>query len=295
MMFKEGSPLYSIEIERRQGEDVLYVNYLSAPFVPSIADNPAVMARTVTTLADNPSVTRIVFVQQRNYNYPSAQVALLSEIARLYNFLTKQEEILSIEKMSLYGGIQEVHEDLMYLLNLLMQDPFSCYLELRNRTKGLRSQLDSGQATNKSALINYIRLLERFFSLLENTKLLKEAEGGLSDLSFGNRELYRRIFRPDILPNFTFTRLVSQLPENVELVDQYEIGDELDPISVTILKKEGDPKYIYHLLPPEYALTEEQHMLVNLARNVLTEHRPKAEEFTDPDRTRLVFFNVARD
>ncbi|HLF54004.1 MAG TPA: ATPase, T2SS/T4P/T4SS family, partial [Candidatus Nanoarchaeia archaeon] len=37
------------------------------------------------------------------------------------------------------------------------------------------------------------------------------------------------------------------------------------------------------------------HMLLNLARNVLTEHRPKAEEFTDPEKTRQVFFNVSKD
>ena len=36
-------------------------------------------------------------------------------------------------------------------------------------------------------------------------------------------------------------------------------------------------------------------MLLNLARNVLIEHRPTAEEFNDPERTRQVFFNVARD
>jgi len=36
-------------------------------------------------------------------------------------------------------------------------------------------------------------------------------------------------------------------------------------------------------------------MLLNLARNVLIEHRPKAEEFTDPEKTRQVFFNISRD
>ena len=35
--------------------------------------------------------------------------------------------------------------------------------------------------------------------------------------------------------------------------------------------------------------------MLNLARNVLIEHRPKAEEFTDPEKTRGVFFNVAKD
>jgi len=36
-------------------------------------------------------------------------------------------------------------------------------------------------------------------------------------------------------------------------------------------------------------------MLLNLARGVLMEHQPKAEEFTDTERTRQVFFNISRD
>ena len=95
MVFKKGSPVYATEVQREQGEDVLYINAIGAPFVPSIAESPDVMARAIDLLADNPNVSRIVFVQQRNYHYPNKQVLLLAEIARLYNFLTKQEEILS--------------------------------------------------------------------------------------------------------------------------------------------------------------------------------------------------------
>jgi type IV secretory pathway ATPase VirB11/archaellum biosynthesis ATPase len=48
-------------------------------------------------------------------------------------------------------------------------------------------------------------------------------------------------------------------------------------------------------MPPEYGLEENMQDLLNLARNVLIEHQPKAEEFTDPEKTRQVFFNVSRD
>lgn len=181
MIFKEGSRLYSTEIESKQGEDVLYVNYLSAPFVPSIADNPSVMARTVDSLVENSNISRIVFVQQRNYNYPSEQVLLLSEIAGIYNYLTKEESILSAEKLALFGSSPEVHGDLNYLITLLKQDPAACYVELKKRIKTLREQLDSGQVLNRSASINYIRFLEKFFGLLENSKLIKAISGLLAD------------------------------------------------------------------------------------------------------------------
>ena len=70
MIFKEGAPLYSTEVERHEGEDVLYVNYLTAPYIATLAENPDIMARTVDALAENPNVSRVVMVQQRNYNYP---------------------------------------------------------------------------------------------------------------------------------------------------------------------------------------------------------------------------------
>ena len=295
MIFKEGSPLYAVEVERQEGEDILHVNYLQAGFVPSIADNVEVMARTIEALAENANVSRIVFVQQRNYNYPFEQVRLLGEIARIYNFLVKQEEILSPEKLQIFGNVAEIYEDLLYLINLLKQDPVGCYVELKNRIKGAREQVESGRVVNKSALMNYVRFLERFLGLLDGTKLIQSVISVITDYPFGNREIYKEIFRPDVVPNFSFTRLVVQLPKNAELIDQYKIEGEYEVVTVTILKQENEPKYFYHIIPPEYVLNEEHQMLLNLARNVLTEHRPKAEEFTDPEKTRQVFFNVARD
>ena len=294
MIFKEGSKLYSVEIERKQGESILYVNYMGAPFVPSIADNAAVMARTVDALVENPGIARVVFVQQRNYNYPSDQILILADIARIYSYLTKQEAILSIQNLSLYGNVSEVHNDLSYLLLLLRQDPLLCAYEIKKRIREYKQQLESGSILNPQGLQGYVRLLEKFSGLILETKLLKRAAKELVEKPVG-REMYKSIFRPDILPNFTFTRLVAQIPEDAELLDQYEIQGDMEKIVVTILKREDDPKPIYHIMPPEYTLSEEHHMLLNLARTVLMEHRPKSEEFTDPEKTRQVFFNVARD
>ena len=295
MEFKKGTPVYATEVEREQGEDVLYINAIGAPFVPSIAENPDVMARVVDILADNPNVSRVVFVQQRNYHYPYKQIILLAEIARLSNFLTKQEEILSPRKLAIYGSTSEVYEDIQYLLSLLKQHPIGCYLELKTRIRELRNQLDEGAVTNKSNLLNYVRLLEKFYDLLNNTKLIKDSKDMITESAFGKREIYKSIFRPEVLPNFTFTRLAAQLPEDAELIDQYEIEKDGEEAVVTILRRENDSKYFYHIMPPEYALPEEHHTLLNLGRNVLSEHKPKSEEFTDPERTRKVFTNIARD
>ena len=99
MQFKDGSKLYSYEVQREGGEDILYINYLGAPFVPSLSDSGKVMEQTVDVLMGNPNVSRIVFVQQKNYNYDFKETSFLLEIAHLYVHFIRQEKILSREKL----------------------------------------------------------------------------------------------------------------------------------------------------------------------------------------------------
>src|SRR3989344_7626375 len=101
MQFKEGAQVFSYEIQREGGEDVMYLNYMGAPYVPNLAVSGEVMARTVDALVESSNVSRIVFVQQRNYNYDFQEVSLLLEVAQLYIYLVRQEGILSYNKLVL--------------------------------------------------------------------------------------------------------------------------------------------------------------------------------------------------
>lgn len=295
MVFKKDDPLFAKEVERKEGETVVYVNFMGASYTPSISDNPDVMRQAVDLLIETPETSRIVFVQQRNYSYSSEQVLMLSEIARIYNFLIRNEDILSGEKLFLFGNSQEIRSDIVYLLDLLKSNPLFCQLEINKRIELYEQQIINKNFSDNSSLHNYLFFLQKFNKYLESTKLSKLAKGSGEIISLRNRDIYSRIFRANILPNFTFTRLLAQLPSDSELIDQYVVELDGVNINVTILKKEDESKYFYHIMPPEYILNEDQHILINLARNVLTEHRPKAEEFTDPEKTRQVFFNVARD
>jgi type IV secretory pathway ATPase VirB11/archaellum biosynthesis ATPase len=297
MMFKKGTALYAYEVVREAGEGIMYINYLGAPFVPSLADRGDVMARTIDSLIESPNVSRIIFVQQRNYNYDFRETSMLLEVAQLYTYLVKQEKILSPERlvMQCQQCLGKRHDNMTYLVTLLKQDPIAAYHEVKRFLFEDRALLDKLPVQCKACQMNYIRLLEKINALMENLTLIKEATPYLSDYRFGSREIYQQFFRPDIIPNFTFTRLLASLPEDADIVDEYSIGSNYDKSNVTILKKKNEAKYIYHLTPPEYTLNEDFHMLLNLARNVLIEHRPKAEEFTDVERTRQVFFNVSRD
>jgi archaeal flagellar protein FlaI len=298
MQFKEGTPVFSYELEREGGEDILYINYLGAPYVPSIADSQEVMARTIDALIENPNVSRIVFVQQKNYNYDLKETSFLIELANLYIHLIKQEKILSQEKIS--PSFQEFfpqrYNELFSFLYFLKQDPVLAYYELKRMIIESKILIEKLDAIYKVEQINYLRILEKLFSTVENLQIIKFLFPYFANYSPGNREIYNRLFKPDVIPNYTFTRLVSSLPEDAEILDQYKIGyEEYDTSSVTILKKKDESKLIYHLIPPEHSLNESQSFLLNLAKQVLIEHQPKAEEFTDTERTRQIFFNISKD
>jgi len=294
MLFKKETPLYSYEVIREAGEDVMYVNYMGSPFIPSIADSEDVMARSIEVLSENPNVSKLVFVQQRNYVYDASEVFLLVEISQFYNHLLKEEKILTPSRLILDCPqcLGNKYNNMAYFSFLLRRDPIKAYYELKRFIFEQKAILEKTPPEFHIYELNYLRLLERMLELMENLRLIKETK---YETSMRGREVYKKFFRPDIIPNYTFTRLVAMLPEDAEIVEQYEIASGHDKSLVTILKRKNESKYFYHLLPPEYLLEEDYQMLLNLARNVMIEHQPKAEEFTDFERTRRVFSNIARD
>ena len=298
MQFKKEEKLYSKEVRREGGEAVLYINYLGAPYAPSVADSSEVMERTVDALIENPNVSRIVFVQQKNYNYDMKETSLLLELAQLYVYLVKQERILSKEKLTTNQDrfFSQRYNDIFSFLYLIKNDPVLAHYEIKSLLVEARIFLEKVEVSSKLDQGNYIHVLEKLYNLLEQTELIRLASPFLSDYPRGDREIYQRIFNPDTIPNFTFTRLVSDLPRDAEIISQYKISNEsYDESFVTILKLKNESKLIYHIIPPENILSEEHNILLNLARNVLIEHQPKAEEYTDTERTRQVFFNISRD
>jgi len=144
MLFKTDTPLYAYEVIREEGHQVMYINYLGASFVPSIAENPDIMSKTMDLLIESSNITRVVFVQQRNYNYGTREIFMLQEIANLYVYLTKQEKILAPLKLSIMNSpyLGQRYEDVSYLLATLKRDPIACYLELRRFIRDEKLNLD---------------------------------------------------------------------------------------------------------------------------------------------------------
>ncbi len=298
MKFESDQPIGTSDIVREGGEDVLYINYFGAPFVPDLADSPEVMEKTIDALIENPNASRIVFSQQKNYNYDFSETNMLLEIARFYVYLMKQEKILSQEKLATNRQLfSQRYNSLFTFLLFLKKDPIAAYFHLKKLIIDEKIMIDKiSDEMSRIDHINFLHLLEKIFELFEKTKLIQNASPYMHLYKKGSRDIYDFLFKVDIIPNFTFTRLVSDLPDDGEIIDQYKISvEEYDESLVTILKTKNESKLMYHLTPPEHTLSEEQSMLLNLARTVLIEHQPKAEEFTDTERIRHVFFNIAMD
>lgn len=298
MQFGKEDELYSYEVKREGGEDVLYINYMGAPYVPSLAEHPEVMERTIDSLIENPQVSRVVFVQQKNYNYDFKETGYLLEIAQFYVYLVKQEKILSQEKLitSNPDFFPRRYNEMFSFLYLLKKDPLSAYFQLRKIILEGKIILDKLDGVLKLDQKNYLALVEKILENFSKTNFIQTFQQYSTQYKRGDREIYHKLFRPDVIANFTFTRLVSDLPRDAEIISQYKISNgEDDESNVTILRKKNESKLIYHLVPPENTLTEDQSIILNLARGVLIEHQPKAEEFTDTERVRQVFMNISKD
>ena len=82
------------EIIKEGTEDVMRIDYSKSREVPSLADSKFCMADIVDKIVKVPRVSRVIFVQTKNYQYSTEQVDILREVANLYNYVTKQKKFL---------------------------------------------------------------------------------------------------------------------------------------------------------------------------------------------------------
>jgi len=149
----------------------------------------------------------------------------------------KQEEVLSQAKLitNQQQFFTQRYNDIFSFLFLLKQDPIAAHNELKKLLIEARIFLEKIGLEAQIDQRSYIAFLERIASKLKETKLIQEALPHFENYQRGGREIYSQLFKPDVIPNFTFTRLVSDLPEDVEIIDQYEIsGGKYDKSFVTI-------------------------------------------------------------
>jgi len=296
-LFGPSKKPFSYEIVREGEETILMIDLEEYTRIPSLEDNPICMSKTCDLLIEAGTVTKIVFTQKRNYEYDYHQTSLIQEIARLYQQLTKRKDFFSYSGLltdkacgryinTWYATVQHI------ISNLLRSDPLGAYVELKRIAREERIKAKKSlDAIFIRCEEKYIKTLAHLISLLEKTKLITIAKPHLAGYKLGNREVYRRIFSASIRPDFMFTRLMATYPTEGEELDSYSVGNT----EVTIFQLPDTVQYLYHILPPEFKLSEEKYEILDTARKIMAEHKPTKQEFVQPERMREVFSKVGSD
>ena len=288
---------FSYELVREGEDTILKINCERCNFLPSVEDSALVMSKTIEVLVENRAVTKIVFYQQRDYEYGYNQTQLLLEIAKIYDVLVRQKNLLSYQAMGFTQGhtrgfnqrYSELHN---IIYNILKSDPLGAYVEIKRLIRREKIILESEvDELYIKSIEKYTSLLNYVLNILERTKLVSIAKPYLPGYVLGDRTIYRKIFSPIIKPDFMFTRLMATYPRDAEELDTYSVRNN----EITIFRLPGSIQYLYHVIPPEFKLSEEKYEILDMARNIIAEHKPKKSEFVDPERMRQVFFNVGRD
>ena len=283
----------------REGEEaVLYIYCDDCNYSPSIEDSPMCMARTIDKLAEAGGVTKIIFSQKRDYEYDFQQTQMLAEIANAYKSLMRQKQLFSFRSLGsnssctkcLPARYSEVQNQ---IFRMIKSDPVGAYVSAKRILRRERINRDKSINEQCTACIDrYIQVLNYIAQTLEATKLISAAKDKLSGYEIGDRTIYRGLFSPTIKPDFMFTKLMANYPSDGEEIASYTVGDDTE---VTIFRFPDSVQYLYHMVPPEFKLSEEKYELLDMARKIMAEHKPQTEEFTDPERMRAVFYNVGHD
>tara|TARA_Y100000310_G_scaffold345802_1_gene470155 strand:+ start:13773 stop:15992 length:2220 start_codon:yes stop_codon:yes gene_type:complete len=262
----------------KEGDDrVLRFDCEDCPFFPSIESNESCMVAAINALIENPSATRIVFSQKRDYEYDYEQTSMLIEIAKIQSQLSRQRTYLFDKtKSALFVRLK----NLFY--HKLKSDPVAAYYELTGLYKSEKAKKDRSSLRAAS-------FLEKSLKAIQASKLISAARK--FPYKYGERSIYGKIFRQYIKPDFMFTRLMSAFPFDGEEIDSYSVNNT----EVTVFKLPDTVQKLYHIIPPEFKLSEEKYELLDEARNIIAEHKPEKSEFIDPERMRQVFFNVGND
>ena len=280
------------EVEINEG--ALRMNCLGSIFGFTVEDSDVVMARVIDALISNRKVVEVVLAETREYEYDSVQTEYLKEIADAISIIVKEKKLVSIKNIGMkqcdkylpkwYSWVQDVASIQM------RGDPIGAYLTLMREIRHLRtkmSKLDEDSRCIEFFLENSLLPIQE---VLENCKLIQIAKPDITGYHVGDRTIYRKIFKPTIRPNFMYTKFMAQRPVG-ETVEKYSVGDN----EIEIFKLPGKVRHVYHIVPPEFRLHEDEYVLLDGARRILEERRPKELEIVEQEKMRELFYTLSGD
>jgi type IV secretory pathway ATPase VirB11/archaellum biosynthesis ATPase len=275
-------------------EDVIKVDCRNWVIEPSIENSEACMAVVIDILQEVKNAQRIVLSEARDIEYDFDQTQLLASIARIYNRVLNEDKLLSIEKLGPKecGGLLPTRfRDLQFLIfEILRKDPLGAYVKLNVMVNAAQEKMK--KAKSKQCYSQYLNeVLLPMKAMFESSEFIKAAKPYMHGFKFGDRSIYRELFKPVVRPTFMQTRYMIIPPKGGKLLDKYQLSEGTQ---VEIYSIPGHVRNSYFITPPEFRLTDEKYEVLDAARKYMTEHRPKETEFADPEKAREVFMNISR-
>ncbi len=268
-------------------DGILRVNCLGSIYGASLEDSDVLMARVVDYLMAEPKVVGIVLAESREYEYDLSQTKMLVEIARAITSIVRDKRLVSIKNFPL--GWDQTPLRFSWLQNLvtvqLREDPVGAYVNLIREIRHVKTRAEKD--FQKDFYSAYLNILEQIQEVFDECSLIQRALPYLTGYHVGDRSLYREFFHPSVRPNFMFTKYMAQPPVG-EALERYHIGD----MEIEIFKIPGKTRYVYHVVPPEFRLSEDEYVLLDGARRILEERRPKEFEMKEQEKMREIFFNI---
>lgn len=271
----------------------LRINVLGSIYGPSLEDYDVWMAAVIDKLLEIKKIVRVVLAERREYEYDFAEVKMLYEIANAIERIAR-ERIISLKNIvtdKCDSDAPARYKELQALFVNLKYDPIEAYKQLLREIRHTRARAEREQdIVKKECCIHYLNnTLLPLQHILENCRMIQLAKEHLEEHL--NRALYRRIFHPSIRPNFMYTRYIAAPPRNAELIERYKIGET----DVGIYQLPGKVRKLYHVIPPEFRLSEDEYTLLDLGRRYIGRHEPHETELEKPERVRENLMRISVD
>jgi type IV secretory pathway ATPase VirB11/archaellum biosynthesis ATPase len=269
------------KVVTKGGKKYLVIDCRGSPYGPSIADYPRRMAQVIQHLMTS-EVDRIVLAEVYEQVYDDQQTRMLKEIADLVRTFKSR----GVWAPSLIGGnacskFLPKRKGVMIDIasNLLRTDPIRAYIKCLEAIKTEQAKLKVMPAQYRDCTQIYLETLKFVQASMESTQLIQKLKQYIRELKKipPGRGFYRSVFEAQIKPSFIGSRLTFELPEQVELLDQYMVGNT----RISIYKHPEKIEGLYHVDPPEYNLSPEHYFLMSKTKEIVSGYHPEGLEFTD--------------
>ena len=271
------------QVKTEGGKKYLVVDCRAWEYGTSVADHPATMAMAIDLLGRT-EADILVLSELYDRVYDEDQTAMLKEIADLI----QKFRVKGVWGPTYLGGrykecsqyLKARHDFVVNVCSdLLRSDPVRAYLRVLEAIKVEMENAKKAPADLKKCFQDYLTTLKFIKINMESLTLIQKVRQYVTKLKKlpPGRQIYHVFFEAQIKPAFIGSRILLKIPEQIELVDQYEVQGA----QVNIYRHPERVDYLYYINPPEYSLSPEEFFLVSKTKEIVSTYHPEGLEFTD--------------